>query len=427
MAQAASLKRADEVKKYILPSGATLLVKADHSLPLVAIRIAFLGGLRFENPPHHGLNNFLAEVWDKGTRRLGPEELAQAVEDMAGSITAFSGRNSFGLEAEFLSQFLEPGLDLLVEVLRRPALTPSEVEKARPSILAAIKRQADQLPHRTFNLFAKTIYGEHPYAANILGTSESVRLISAETLRAYYEKWAVPSNMVMAVVGDVEPDRIKLRLEKLLGDWEGGAFKPPVIKPPLALEDLRTAREEIQRAQAHLFLGFLTPGLKSEDRYALDVLDRVLSSQGGRLFIELRDKQSLAYTVSSLFRPGLDTGAFAFYIAFAPSKYEQVKAGLRRLILDLRQEPISPEELNRAKENILGTFEIGLQRNGQLAMDIALNELYDLGYDYRYRYVDGIGAVTAQAVLDVARRYLDLNKAAAATVGPVEEWNLPPE
>ncbi|MBW1953931.1 MAG: insulinase family protein, partial [Deltaproteobacteria bacterium] len=169
------------------------------------------------------------------------------------------------------------------------------------------------------------------------------------------------------------------------------------------------------------------PGLKSEDRYALDVLDRVLSSQGGRLFIELRDKQSLAYTVSSLFRPGLDTGAFAFYIAFAPSKYEQVKAGLRRLILDLRQEPISPEELNRAKENILGTFEIGLQRNGQLAMDIALNELYDLGYDYRYRYVDGIGAVTAQAVLDVARRYLDLNKAAAATVGPVEEWNLPPE
>ncbi|MBW1709347.1 MAG: insulinase family protein [Deltaproteobacteria bacterium] len=338
----------NEVTKYTLRNGATLLVKADHSLPLVAIRIAFLGGLRFEEPRYYGLNNFLAEVWDKGTKNLSAEELATAIEDMAGEISAFSGRNSFGLEAEFLSQFLDPGLDLLVEVLVQPAMDPSEVKKARPNILAAIKRQADQLTYRTFNLFGKTIYGEHPYAANLLGTPESVNLISADTIRDYYEKWAVPANMIVTVVGDVEPNHIKARFEELLGNWkENHKFIPPVIKAPTALKELKTAREEIQRAQAHLFLGFLTPGLESEERYSLEVLDRLLSGQGGRLFIDLRDKQSLAYTVSSLFRPGLGTGTFGFYIAFAPSKYDQVKAGLTKVISDLND--ISPEELNRAK------------------------------------------------------------------------------
>ncbi|MBW2092377.1 MAG: insulinase family protein [Deltaproteobacteria bacterium] len=416
-------KKDNDVKKYSLENGATLLIKADHSLPQVAIRIAFLGGLRFEEPSYQGLNNFLAEVWDKGTKRLTAEELALAVEDMAGSISAFSGRNSFGLEAEFLSQFLDPGLDLLVEVLMQPALAPAEVEKARPGILAAIKRQSDQLTHRTFNLFSKTIYGEHPYAANTLGTPESVKLITADMIRDFYDKWAIPANMVVAVVGDVNPNHFKTRLQELLGNWKKDAkFVSPAIEPPEALDKLKTAREEIQRAQAHLFLGFLAPGLESEERYPLEVLDRVLSGQGGRLFLDLRDKQSLAYTVSSLFRPGLGTGTFGFYIAFAPSKYDQVKAGLTKVISDLHAKPISPEELSRAKENILGTYEIGLQRNGQLALDIALNELYDLGYDYRYRYIAGISAVTAESVLDVARRYLDMKKAAVVTVGPVEDW-----
>ncbi len=418
-----SLIRKNEVQKYTLENGATLLVKADHSLPQVAIRIAFLGGLRFEPPSLHGLNNFLAEVWDKGTKRLSAEELARAVEDMAGSISAFSGRNSFGLEAEFLSQFLDPGLNLVTEVLTDPAFRPDEVEKARSNILAAIKRQSDQLTFRTFRLFSKTIYGQHPYAANILGTPESVKLISADEIKDFYEKWAVPTNMVITVVGDVDPDHLKNRLETLLGKWkENSKFIPPEIGPPEPLKNIKTAREEIQRAQAHLFLGFLTPGLSSDDRYSLEVLDRILSGQGGRLFIELRDKQSLAYTVSSVYRPGLGTGTFGFYIAFAPSKYDQVKAGLTKIITDLNEKPISAEELNRAKENILGTYEIGLQKNSQLAMDIALNELYDLGYDYRYRYIEGISAVTVKSVLNVTRRYLNLKKAAVVTVGPVDEW-----
>ena len=154
-------------------------------------------GVLYENDQDSGLNNLLAEVWDRGTTRLSADELAKAVEDMAASITSFSGRNSFGLEGQFLSQYLDPGLDLLCEVLTTPSFDVKEVEKARPNILAAIKRQQDQLPSRTFRLFAKTLFKGHPYSRDILGRPDTVRKLTADELKAFYHKWAVPQNLVI--------------------------------------------------------------------------------------------------------------------------------------------------------------------------------------------------------------------------------------
>jgi len=413
-----------EVIRYTLENGADLLVKPDPSLPLVSIRVAFLGGLRFETPENNGINHFLSLVWDKGTTRLSAKALAEAVEDMAGQISSFSGRNSFGLEAEFLSQHLDAGLELLADVLLNPAFRADEVAMARADILSSIKREQEDLIRRAVNLLSRNLYGRNPYALNILGTPESINNITAETLKAYYHKWAVPENMVMAVVGDIDPVRVKARLEELIGRRRTPGFSLPDIKPPLPLEAPVSDHEKLERAQVHLILGFLAPGLNSPDRYSLEVLERVLSGQGGRLFVELRDKQSLAYSVSSIYRPALDAGIFGLYIAFDPAKYEQVKQGLLASVRNLTAESITAEELDRAKKNLLGNFEIGLQRNSSQAADLALNELYGLGHDYRYQYVQGITGVSSADLLKAARLYLDLNRAVAVTVGPVEAWDL---
>jgi zinc protease len=399
------------------------LIKPDGSLPLVSLRAVFLGGVRFETEATNGLNQLLAEVWDRGTETRTAEELARAVEDMAGYLSSFCGRNSLGLEAEFLSRHLEPGLDLLAEVLTRPALSDEEVEKARPNILAAIERQSDQLLARTFRLLSRTLYGPHPYALNSLGSPDSVRGLTSDLLRSYFKQRVVPQNMVLAAVGDVDPDKLKDRLETLLSGWQGASSPAPRLEPPPALDKTRAVHERIDRAQAHLALGFLTPGMADPDRYALQVLETVLSGQGGRLFMELRDRQSLAYAVTAMFRPGLDTGGFSLYIAFAPDKYEAAQAGLAKILQGLRKEPVTLDELERAKENILGACEIRLQGYGEMAADLAFHELYGLGHDYRYRYLEGIRAVTAADVLAAARRYLDPDRAVAATVGPVEGWN----
>ncbi|MBU2547313.1 MAG: insulinase family protein [Proteobacteria bacterium] len=416
----------ETVKKFTLKNGATLLVRADRSLPLVSLRAAFLGGLRYETARENGVFNLLAEVWERGTKQRSTEELARAVEDMAGSIDAFSGRNSFGLEAEFLTQYLDPGLDLFAEVLTRPALSQEQVDKVRPVVLAEIKRQKDQMSARTFDLYARTLYRDHPYGRDVLGTSETVSALTARDLRRAYDLWARPANMVLTVVGDVDPERIRKRLDKLFSGWTGRVVRPPKVPSFQPLKGPRQAEDVVDRAQAHLILGFPTPGLESPDRYPLEVLDNLLSGMGGRLFVELRDKRSLAYALSSFFRPLLGSGSFGLYIGFDPTKLEQVRRGLQDVITGLREAPVGADELKGAKEYILGNFEISLQTNEAVAANLTFNELYGLGYDFSDHYPAAINHVTAEDVQRVARKYLDPDRAVEVIVGQVNQKKTGP-
>lgn len=402
-----------------LSNGARLLIKQDHSLPLVSLRAAFLGGVRYETIGNNGINNFLAMVWDKGTKDKNAEELARALEDMAASVSSFSGRNSFGLEADFLSQYLDESLTLFTEVLTQPRIDSAEVERQRPVILAAIKRQQDEMSARTFKLFSKTIYQGSPYALDMLGTSETVEAIKTDDIREYYDKWVRPSNMVLSIVGDVDPEAVQARLEELLKGWNGKASTPPEINLPDKWEGVRKAEDVIDRAQAHLILGFPAPGLKSEDKYSLEVLDNVLSGQGGRLFIELRDKKSLGYTVTSFYSHGLGTGSFGFYIAFDPAKVNEARDGFGAVIEEIKKNGVSDKELEGAKENLLGTFDIALQSYEAQASQAAFNDLYGLGVEYPETYVEKINAVTKEDVVRAARRYLNMDQAVEVIVGRV--------
>lgn len=407
-------------KKYQMKNGVRLLVKADSSLPLVSVRAAFLGGARYETDRDTGLTNFLSKVWDKGTSRLSPEALARETEDVGASLTSFSGYNAFGLEGEFLGQYLGRSLELFSEVLLHPALDQAEVDKARTNIKAAILRQRDDLPSRTFKLFRETLFTGHPYGRDILGTEATVNRLTAQDLRSYYLRFVRPDNAVIAVVGDVDPDWIKTRLEELLAGWDGRAGSGLVIGPPSAWTGLKAALDPVDRAQAHFVRGFLAADMASPDRYALEVLNAVLSGQGGRMFIKLRDEQGLAYALGSFYRPGLGTGSFGLYIAFEPAKLDKVQAGIQELLAEITQKSVTAAELEGAKQYILGNFEVGQQTYGAQASEAVFSELYGLGYEYQAKYLAGISAVTAEDVARVAKHYLNPNQAAQVIVGKIQ-------
>ena len=222
------------------------------------------------------------------------------------------------------------------------------------------------------------------------------------------------------MVGDVIPDDVRDRLTRLLSEWNGTPGPLPQPENPKPWQGVRLAEDNVDREQVHMILGFPAPGLKSGDRYALEVLDAVLSGQAGRLFVELRDKQSLAYTVSSFYSPGLDTGAFGLYIACDPMKTAQARVGFHDILDGVRSKPIPDAELSGAKEYILGSYEIGLQKYGDQASESAFNVLYGLGLDYPKRYVAGIAAVTAADVQRVAREYLNPDRSVQVVVGPIK-------
>lgn len=413
-----NVPESDNIQKYILKNGITLLVKQDRSLPLIDLRAAFLGGIRYETEATNGLNNLMAEVWDRGAAGMTALELARATEDMAAEISSFSGRNSFGLEAEFLSRYRDRGLELFAKVLTQPTFSPEEVEKAKPNILADIKRRRDQMTARAFELFAQAVYDGHPYRFTTSGTPESISKLTSDDLHSFYNTYAKPRDLVIAVVGDVQPDMIKERLEEYLSGWTGKVEKSPRVHPVTPWQGLKKKTENLDRAQSHLVLGFPAPPMDHPDRYALDVLDKILSGMGGRMFIELRDKQSLGYSVSSFYSAGLDAGAFGLYIGFDPAKADKVRAGFFDIIKDLHQKSISSKELQAAKEYLLGQYEIAQQTYSAQAAEICFNQLYGLGLDYEKKYVQGITEVTAEDVKRVAKKYLKLSQAAEVTIGP---------
>jgi zinc protease len=181
---------------------------------------------------------------------------------------------------------------------------------------------------------------------------------------------------------------------------------------------MREVKRTLQKAQTHLVLGFKGARVSDGWRRALDVLSTMLSGQSGRLFLELRDRQSLAYSVSSMSVEGVDPGYFAVYMGTSPEKVETALKGMRAELMRLRDERATDAELSRAREHLIGVHEIGLQRNGARAATMAIDQLYQLGAEAYLRYPDEIAAVDADAVQAVARKVLDFDRCALSVVGP---------
>ena len=339
------------------------------------------------------------------------------VEGIAGSLEGFSGRNSFGLTAEFLAESLDTGLDLFADLLLHPSFPPDEIEKVRTERLAYLKRREDRLSLQAFELFAKELFIGHPYRFPLVGNKASLERLQREELARYYSTYARPTNGVLSIVGDVEPDAIVEALASKLSDWQGPEkVELPARKLPPAPEGPREVSIERNKAQVHILLGFPGLALDDPDLPALDVLTQILSGQGGRLFLELRDRKSLAYSVSAFSIDGLDTGSFGVYIASAPEKLEESIEGLRRELRRILEEPIGPEEVERAQSFLIGTQAVSLQRYGTQASLLALSELYGLGATHHLDYEKQIQAVTLLDLQRVAERLILLDRPLIAIV-----------
>ncbi|MCC6502642.1 MAG: insulinase family protein [Deltaproteobacteria bacterium] len=429
-AKAASLKTAaktapeesDESKttKTVLENGITLIVKEVRSNPTVAFYAAFPGGLRFEETAKNGIGSFTAAMLTNGTTKMTREELSKELEDIAGGVSGFSGWNSTGASGKFLSRFFDKGLTTLADVIMNPVFPEKEIEKLRVDTLAAIARQEDNLPGYTFKLLYRELFDVHPYGMQTIGTKESISALKRDDLIAHHSAFFTPDRMVLTIVGDIDAERAKKKVSELFANFRRTSAAlpvPPKDKPEIAIEKTGASKD---KEQTHVAIGFNGTTIGSDDSYALRVMTEILSGQGGRLFLELRDKKSLAYSVSAFSKEAVDPGMIAAYIATAPGKKEEAIQGLLGEFRKMREEPVSIDELNRAKRSIIGSYEIGLQSVSSQSVDMANSELYGLGYAFSKVYPEKIEAVTAEDVTRVAKKYLDLDAYVISIVGPAD-------
>ena len=402
---------------YTIGAGVRLLVQPRRDIPVVAARAALLGGQLVEAEATAGLTHFTSSLWLRGTQSHGAAEFARRVESLAADVDSFAGRSSCGLTLDCPSQSFEDVFELFAGALLAPAFGEEEIERERRDTLAALARREDRLGVRAFDLFASAHWQRHPYRLPIPGSPETVKRFGREELLAHHERLVRADNLVLALVGDVDPERAAALVQRQLAELVGGsdveASLPSAEPPPRAV---RSAVERKDRAQAHLVIGFRGLDVHDSERFALEVLCQILSGQGGRLFVELRDRQSLAYSVGATNVEGVAPGFFAVSIATAPEKLDEAQSGILAELRRVIDGPPPAAELERARRYLLGSFAIDRQRSSTRALQLALDTRYGLHGDFDLDYPERIRAVAAEDVLRVARRVIDLD---AYTIGSI--------
>ncbi|MBA2660753.1 MAG: insulinase family protein [Bradymonadaceae bacterium] len=401
-----------------LPDGPTLIVQEARSVATFALRALALGGLRVENPENNGITRMLGSLLTAGTHRRTAVEIAREGESMATSLGGISGRNSLGLALTGLSRSFDASFDLFADCLLNATIPDDEFVRERKLQLQSIKSRQDQLGAVNHEQFCKAFFSPHPYGMPTLGTEATLAALRPEDARQALARTIHPRDLVLVAVGDVTTSEVVERVERYFVRPEGTQAAELRLADPPARTKAELVVSDLEKQQAHVTVGFAAPPLKSSQNYALEVLYAVLSGQGGRLFFELRDRQSLAYSVYADMIPGLDTSAFTLNIGTSPEKIEQALAAMILEVRKLHETAVTTDEIERAKRYLIGNHDIGLQKNSSRAMTFGLDELYGLGYKRTLKYGDYIASVTPDDIQQLVDTYFDLDTMLVSIVKP---------
>jgi zinc protease len=408
-------------RRVVLASGMTVLVRRDPSVPIVAMRAVWRGGQRIEDAGHAGASALLARLLTRGCGARDAGAVADQIDRLGGALSGITGRNSFGVAAEWLAGAWRPGLDLLADCILDPALPGPELVRERRLLIDDQQAQASSPSQAVFRLFSETLYGAHPYARDPLGSADALAALSRDALAAFYRERYPVAGLTLAIAGDVDLDEVVAAAEARFGGiapTPAPAAAAPAAGAPAAPGVDREVYRFLDRAQAHLVIGFPGATVDAADRFALEVLIAILGGQSGRLFAELRDRRALAYRVSAHSVEGVDPGFVAIYLSCAPDKLGAAVAGVREQLALLRADGVTPAEVERAQSYLIGSHRIAMQRRAAVASAMAYHEAYGLGWQAWTDYDAAIRAVTPAAVARAVTTYLRDDRAITATVRP---------
>jgi predicted Zn-dependent peptidase len=405
-----------------LPNGLRLITIARPWTPTVAVRAYVRAGSRYDAEPLPtsprallGLAHFMEHMLFKGTQIHSQRELFAVVERLGGVLEAETTKEYVTLCVVTPRQGLVTAIDVLAEVLTRPALREEDFWGEKLIVLEEIRRAQDR-QNIIYGRFAETLWQQHPLRTPILGTLQGLLDLDYESLTSVYQQRYVAGNMLLVVCGDIDHEEVRRLVVERLPDLPSGPEQPPRRLSELPLNEPRTAHMDKDIQQVYLLIGVPTVSMKHEDRSALKVIERVLGMGGSARLYRLREEARLVYSINTVTAHYEDAGYFAIQTACAPQNVAQVQQAILAEWDKLRQQEVSEDELSTAKSNYAGTlarrFETNLAVAGIFGVGGLLHrvETFD-------EAVARINAVQREDVQRVAQRYLDTARYVAVSVG----------
>ncbi len=406
-----------KAERITLPNGIVLYLLEDHDLPLVEVEARLRGGSLYEPAEKAGLSTVFVRAWrNGGTTARSPQDFNTAIEDMAAHLDISSDGDTIGIGLSTLSRDWRRGLNLLAELVRTPAFREEQVRLAKERTVEEIRRRNDEIAGIASREFAGFVYGTtHPLGR--VPTVQTVQRITRNDLLDWHRRLVTPRNLWLAITGDFDRRAVLNEVRRLFGNWQGNAPALPSI--PVPKEQPAATGFIARRAdQAHLRIGHLGVPRGVPDRAGLDVLNYILGgSFTSRLTLEIRDRRGLAYAVWSSFAPANPRGLFVVGCQTKSESAEEVIQLIREQIRRLVEQPPSEEELQQAKDSLINSFVFRFPTASDAVSAQMLLEIHGLPKDTYDTYIQRVQAVTAQDVLNVARKYVHPDRLRVLVVG----------
>ena len=385
--------------------GVPILVRPKPGAAIAHFAIHGIGGVRDESADRAGVTTLAMRTSVKGTATRTAEQIAEDSEMLGGSIGTSVGSEGFGWSMSVPLQHLESAIDLVADVVYDAAIPDDALETERTIALADLDALRDDMFRYPMRLLMSAAYGDHPYAQSPLGNEEALRSASLEDVRQWYRAGLLGAEFAIGVVGDVVPEDAAAIVARAFSNAPGAA--PKLLERPVWPERAIINAESREKAQTALALAFRGPSRTDDRRFAAQLVATIASGLGGRFFDELRDRQSLAYTVHAYTSERQLAGMFLSYIATSPEKEDIARQGLLHEFERLRQEPVTDDELSRAKRYAIGSHAIRQESGGAVLAEMLDAWMYGSGLAELASYESSIQSVNAGDILALAREFFD--------------------
>jgi len=382
----------------------------------VTVGVWLTRGSRHESDAESGVAHFVEHMLFKGTTTRSAQAIAQEIDSIGGQLDAFTAKEYASYYIKVLDDHLPLAIDLLSDLVMRPAFAPSDVDKEQSVVLEEIKMVEDAPDDLVHEVFAQQFWSRHPLGRPILGTPDTVGSFDSAGLREYFTRTYLAPNLVIAAAGHLEHAHLKGLVERAFADLPGGRA-PEEAEPPAVTPGLVVRQKDIE--QSHVCLGAPAYSQAHADRHALYVLNTILGgSMSSRLFQHIREERGLAYAVFSSLTSYRDAGALTVYAGCAVDKVGEVVDLTLTELRGLREEAVAATELQRAKDHLKGSLMLSLENTSSRMSQLARHQIYFGRHFSLDELLRDIDAVTADDVLRVAGELFSDGAPVATIVGP---------
>jgi zinc protease len=406
-----------------LANGMQVVLVSQNEQPAISVRMIVRAGAAHDPKGKYGLAMMAATLLDQGAGTRTAEQIAEEIDFIGGALNTGAGTDLSYVNAVVMKDSYEIALRLMSDVVQRPTFAPEEIERQRNQALSALKVSAEAPESVADRVIDRLIYGFHPYGMPGAGTAESLAALTRADLVEYHQRYFVPNNALIAVVGDITPAEAMAGLEKYFGAWKPGEVPAlNVTEPPDATRRV-VVIDKKDAVQTEIRVGHIAIPRKHNDYEAVDQAVKILGGEGAnRLQQVLRSQKQLTYGASA----DLDTFKWAGAVIAETDTQTANTAEALRVVVDeftrLQRERVGNGELEGAQDYMVGHFPLTIEVPDQIATQVLNQLFYELPVEELPRYRERILKVTPDELQRVARWFIRPSQLSIVLVGNADRF-----